>query len=132
MTVPMFGEVVNESPLMPTLPVVSLADAVGFTADVLTDVLDVQETSPVASHAAAVVWGLVSGQLRGRVPLPVPYDLLMAGVSASIRWTEYLNRYRMTPMDPGTGAVQQSSDLQFTGFTLSELIVLWRYRVRTA
>lgn len=35
-------------------------------------------------------------------------------------------------VQPASGAVQQSSDLHFTGFTLSELVVLWRYRVRTA
>ena len=44
----------------------------------------------------------------------------------------YLNRFRMTPMDAGTGAVVQSSDQHFTGFTLSELACIWRYRVRTA
>lgn len=123
---------VNASPLMPVLPVVSLADAVEFTADVLVDVLDLEESSPVPAHAASMVWGLIVGQLRGRVPLPVPYDLLMVGASASIRWTEYLNRYRMVPMDPGTGMVQQSGDIHFQGFTISELVCLWRYRIRTA
>lgn len=56
----------------------------------------------------------------------------MVGASAAIRRTEYLNRFRMVAVDPDTGGVARQSDLHFTGFTLSELMVLWPYRVRTA
>jgi len=123
---------VNATPLLPLTPMVSLPDAVEWTSDVLTSVLDLDEASPVPGHASAIVWGLMSGQLRGRVPTPIPQDLLMVSASASIRWTNYLLRFRMTPLDPGRGAVQQSTDIHFQGFTISELVVMWRYRIRTA
>lgn len=130
MTVPAVE--VNASPLLPVAPMLSLADAVEWCSDVLTSVLDLSESSPVPAHASVIVWGLMSGQLRGRVPLLIPQDLLMVSASASIRWTNYLLRFRMTPMDPATGAIGSVTDTFFQGFTVSELVVLWRYRVRTA
>ncbi len=120
------------SPLMPTLPLLTLADAIEQVADTLTSVLDLDETSPVPAHAATVVWGLILGQLRGRIPLPIPFDLLMVATSASIRWVNFLLRFRMTPINPGSGAVSDTSDVHFQGFTISELMTLWRYRIRTA
>ncbi len=77
-----------------------------------------------------VAWGLMLGQLRGRLPIPIPLDLLAVSVAVAIRWTSVL-------ADSGSvrikgGSVTDTRPATFQGFTLTELTVLWRYRVRTA
>lgn len=80
--------------------------------------------------ASETVWGFIYGQLRGLIPFPVPFDLAAVAVSATIRMASTL-------ADSGTVNVQADSvidsrPIAFQGWTLSELVCLWRYRVRTA
>jgi hypothetical protein len=82
-------------------------------------------------EAVEVVFGLLHGHLRGRVPLPVPVDLMAVVASAVIRQTEALNRHNYIRSDglnmestpPLTNAVGT--------FTFTERVVLHRYRKLT-
>jgi hypothetical protein len=117
---------------LPTLlnPVPDLGAAVSATGDIVRMMLDFSEASPVPHYAAEMVWTNIYGQLRGRVPLPVPPDLLGVGFSASMRWCNVLSQYRMDHISGDR--LQESPGFFFTGFTISELTVLWRYRRRTS
>ncbi len=81
-------------------------------------------------YGCEVAWGLIYGQLRGRIPYPVPFDLVAVAVSVAVRWSQYLANSETVRVQGSE--VLGGSQPQFTGFTLSELVVLWRYRVRTA
>ncbi len=83
-----------------------------------------------SQYASEVAWGLIYGQLRGRIPYPVPLDLMSVAVSVAIRWTNYLANPEQVRISGES--VQAFMSPQFTGFLLSELVVLWRYRIRTA
>jgi len=86
--------------------------------------------STADQYGAEVAWGLIHGQLRGRIPYPVPYDLMAVAVSVAIRWTTYLGNSEQIKI--AGDAIAGFQPPIFTGFTLTELIVLWRYRIRTA
>ncbi len=81
-------------------------------------------------YGCEVAWGLIYGQLRGRIPYPVPFDLVAVAVSVAVRWSQYLANSETVRIQGSevVGGMQP----QFVGFTLSELVCLWRYRVRTA
>jgi hypothetical protein len=114
------------------LPSAVQATALAVGRAVTSEYNDEQEMPDVSTeYAAEIAWSLIYGQLRSRAPFPVPYDLLGVAVAVGIRWHHYVGNAE---------TVQVTSDQivgfggrpQFTGFLLSELIVLWRYRVRTA
>ncbi len=94
------------------------------------------EDSPAVPHsrtmeAAEMVWGLIYGQLRGRIPYPVPPDLMSVAVSAG---TRILKGFAFT----GTAFIKQGqfndvADLRpWSGFMVVERVILNRYRQRTA
>jgi hypothetical protein len=116
-------------------PLTSLEAAVDATSEAVGRLTssDVNQSDSVpdasTEYAAEVAWSLIYGQLRGRVPYPVPFDLLGVAVSLALRWNNYVGSVEQVKIsgDQVTGFQPP----QFTGFLLSELIVLWRYRVRT-
>ncbi len=83
-----------------------------------------------SNYGAEVAWGLIYGQLRGRIPYPIPYDLMAVAVSVAVRWTNYLGSSETLKISGDS--ITGFQPPQFTGFTLTELICLWRYRIRTA
>lgn len=87
---------------------------------------DNQET---AWHAVRTVYGLMCGNLRMRMPAPMPDDLQAVLRSAGMRYALTLVRVlRSQPMDQ-TAPPEMPT---FTGFMFPELVVLHRYRKRTA
>lgn len=82
-------------------------------------------------EAAVTVWETIYGHLRGRIPYPVPPDLMGVSVSAGARilkgfaysGTAYLQN----------GNMNDIADLRpWNGRLIPERIVLARYRQRTA
>ncbi len=110
-------------------PLLTLEEAVEATAEAVS-LSTSAGNSEATEYAAEVAWGLIYGQLRGRLPFPVPYDLTAVAVSVAVPWTEYLGNSQSVRIQGSevVGGMQP----QFAGFTLSELVCLWRYRVRTA
>ncbi len=113
-------------------PMMTLERAVAVTADAVEQATT-QTMGPNTmryQYASEVSWGLIIGQLRGRLPFPIPYELMAVAVTVAVRWYNVLA--------DGTTLQVQGSDVlgtketTFTGFTLSELVCLWRYRIRTA
>lgn len=80
--------------------------------------------------AVTTVYGLMYGHLRGNVPEVLPRDLRAVVVGAGTRYNLMLSKSR------GVRPIGDAEPLQglpdFLGFTLPELVVLARYRKRTA
>jgi len=117
-----------------TAPVSALDAAKAEIAERARSVLGLSslESEKAVTEAVEVVWGLLHGHLRGRIPLPVPVDLMAVAASATVRLTESLNRHNYNLVD-GLN-VQGTPPLQVAvgTFTFAERIVLHRYRKRTA
>lgn len=93
--------------------------------------LSKDDNRQTAVHAVRVVYGLMHGHLRGRVPLPLPTDLLAVLTAAGMRYALMLLKVlRTQPQDAVEG---YSLELPaFTGWLLPEVTVMARYRQRTA
>lgn len=90
-----------------------------------------EDNKRTAEHAARVVYGLLHGHLRGRVPLPLPPDLLAVLRAGSMRYAGMLLKVLRTgPQDPVEAYALELPS--FTGWTFPELVALHRYRQRTA
>lgn len=109
------------------------ASAVEATAARIVAVFEKQPAIPQVRtiEAATTVWETIYGHLRGRIPYPVPPDLMGVSVSAGTRilkgiaytGTAYLQN----------GMMNDIADLRpWNGFLIPERIVLARYRQRTA
>lgn len=85
----------------------------------------------VADHALSVVFGLLSGYLRGNEVLPLNKDLRAVLKAASLRYALMLVKVlRASDRQPEGAAM---ADLPtFAGWTFPEISVLSRYRIRTA
>ncbi len=81
-----------------------------------------------ALEAVRVVYGLIHGHLRGRLPVPLGVDLRAVVVSAATRYNLTLAVARGAKP---VGDDQQPPVQTFVGFTLPEMVALHRYRVRT-
>jgi hypothetical protein len=110
-------------------PILTLEQAVEAVVQAV-DLSTAGSGSTADQYGAEVAWGLIHGQLRGRIPYPVPYDLMAVAVSVAIRWTTYLGNSEQLKI--AGDAITGFQPPIFTGFTLTELIVLWRCRIRTA
>ena len=114
------------------LGAIDLATAIADTAVKIREAMDDERTiiEDRFIRAAELVWAHLYGQLRGRIPSPVPFDLAGVAVSAGMRICEGF---------ADTGAVflnggQYESQAEFrpwSGFLLPELLIIWRYRRRT-
>ncbi|GAA3684319.1 hypothetical protein GCM10022237_48620 [Nocardioides ginsengisoli] len=82
-------------------------------------------------EGARLAWEAIYGHLRGRVPYPVPPDLLGVAVSASLRIAK---GFAFTgTMFLQNGNFNGTADLRpWAGFMLVEKVTLNRYRQRTA
>lgn len=83
-------------------------------------------------ESAEQVWGLIYGQLRGRIPFPVPPDLMTVAASAGVRIHKGFR-------DVGSGVLSRDGrmndviDLRpWSGWMMHERVILNRYRQRTA
>lgn len=93
--------------------------------------LNSDDNKRTAEHAVRTGYGLLHGHLRGRVPLPLPPDLLAVLRAGSMRYaTTLLKVLRTGPQDPVEAYALELPT--FTGWTFPELIALHRYRLRTA
>jgi hypothetical protein len=81
-------------------------------------------------HAVLQVYGLLWGQLRGQVPDVLPRDLRAVLVGAATRYNLMLGKARGIRPVGDDEALSGLPD--FGGFTLPELLVIWRYRRRLA
>jgi hypothetical protein len=119
-----------------TEPVDPLQAAKDEVTNRVRTVLDLNQPDSVEAVAEAVevVFGLLWGQLRGRIPTPVPVDLMAVAASATVRLTEALNRRNYVNI--GNGLNMEGTGTPPTSpsptFTFPELVVLHRYRKRTA
>lgn len=82
-----------------------------------------------ATHAADATWSLLWGTLRGRVPMPIPQDLMAVATGATIRLTQAYERHDAVSVKDLT--TNTAPPLTAVGFTLAEMVTLHRYRVRT-
>ncbi len=88
------------------------------------------DSKRTAEQAVRVVYGLLHGQVRGRVPLPLPPDLAAVLRAAGTRYAcLLLKMLRTGPQDPVEAYALELP--AFTGWTFPELTVLARYRQRT-
>ncbi len=92
--------------------------------------LSTDDNKRTAEQAVKVVYGLLHGHLRGRVPLPLPPDLVAVLRAAGTRYALLLLKVLRTgPQDP---VEAYALDLpSFQGWTFPEAVVLARYRQRT-
>jgi len=93
--------------------------------------LSTEDNERMAHQAVVVVYGLMSGHLRGLVPHPLPPDLKAVLRAAGTRYALMLLKVMRTgPQDPVEG---YTLDLpSFTGWTFPEMVAMSRYRKRTA
>jgi hypothetical protein len=111
--------------------VLSLQAAVKATAEAVDQATSGSGDGSVSGdYASSVSWGLIYGQLRGRIPYPVPFDLLAVGIAVALRWTSVMESSGTIAVQ--SGEVGETRYPTFQGFNISELAVLWRYRIRTA
>lgn len=110
-------------------PINTYETAVGETRSAI-DSCTTTITAEASAIGAEVAWGMIYGQLRGKIPYPIPTDLMAVSVAFGIRWGEYVGNSQTVQIQ-GADVVGFAGP-QFVGFTISELIVLWRYRIRTA
>jgi hypothetical protein len=81
-------------------PLLTLEAAVSASAlDIDAATSGTGNVSTSGEYAAAVSWGLISGQLRGRIPYPVPFDLQAVALSVGVRWATVLE-------SSGTASIQ--------------------------
>lgn len=84
-----------------------------------------------AEQAVKVVYGLMHGHLRGRVPLPLPRDLVAVLRAAGMRYSLMLLKVvRTGPQEPVEHYALELPT--FTGWTFPEVVAMSRYRQRTA
>ncbi len=120
-----------------TTPVVVTPEMVvaAATANVAHDIasflgLADDDAARTAEQATRTVYGLLHGHLRGRVPLPLPTDLVAVLRAAGTRYALMLLKVLRTgPQDPVEGYALELPS--FTGWTFPELVALSRYRQRT-
>lgn len=82
-------------------------------------------------EGSRLCWEAIYGHLRGRVPYPVPPDLMGVAVSAGLRISKgFAYSGAMFLQD---GKFNGSADFRpWSGFMLNEKVTLGRYRQRTA
>lgn len=80
-----------------------------------------------AQASTRAVYGLLWGQLRGRVPLPLPIDLRAVVTTASTRYNQGLAAGRGVTL-PGDPDGNTPALPPFLGFTLWERQIINRYR----
>lgn len=119
-------------PTMPP-PVVNFEEAIEATARRIQAARD-PESAPVsktAEQAAQIVWEHLHGYLRGRIPYPVPVDLMGVAVSGGLRIAKGITEVGTIFVNQGqyTGQVEYKS---WSGFLAIERMTLDRYRRRTA
>lgn len=81
--------------------------------------------------AVRTVLGLLVGQLRGRVPLPLPVDLGAVLQAACVRYTLMLAATRGVRPVGGPADTTPPVMPQFQGWTFPEAVVIARYRRST-
>lgn len=84
--------------------------------------------------AAVTIWGLISGHTRGRaIPLggPAPSDLMAVARTATARLHASPAQWSMQSDTAADGSASRREG-GFQGFTIAELMVINRYRVRMA
>jgi hypothetical protein len=114
------------------LTAVDLTAAKAVTAQRALDVLGMEATGhslKAATEAAETIWGLLLGHLRGKVPVPVPNDLMAVATAATIRLTEAYDRHNFVSVEKLTTDV--APPLTAVGFTFTERVVIGRYRKQT-
>ncbi len=93
--------------------------------------MSTEDNKRTAEQAVKVVYGLMHGHLRGRVPLPLPPDLVAVLRAAGTRYALMLLKVLRTgPQEPVEAYALEWPT--FTGWSFPELVVLARYRQRTA
>jgi hypothetical protein len=93
--------------------------------------LSSDDNKRTAEQAVRVVYGLMHGHLRGRVPLPLPPDLVAVLRAAGTRYALMLLKVLRTgPQDPVEGYGLELPS--FSGWLFPEVTVLARYRQKTA
>ncbi len=93
--------------------------------------LSPDDNKRTAEQAVRVVYGFMHGHLRGRVPLPLPAELVAVLRAASTRYALMLLKVLRTgPQDPVEHYALELPT--FTGWTFPELVAMSRYRKRTA
>lgn len=111
-----------------------LEDAITETAEKIQSAMESDgRTRPEDMYvtAAELVWGHLYGQLRGRVPVPIPFDLASVAVAAGMRIAKgYVD---VGSIFLNQGQYQAQAEFRpWSGFLLPELLIIWRYRRRTA
>ncbi len=117
-----------------TAPLTALEAAKAEVAQRARTVLGLSslDSEEAVYEAVEVVFGLLHGHLRGRIPLPVPVDLMAVVASATVRLTESLNRHNYTRVDGLQAEATPPLAVAVGTFTFAERIILHRYRKRTA
>lgn len=123
-----------------SVPAVEAPDPVDYESAVLATAVRIKvayndrPAPPEAKtmEAAEIVWGLIYGQLRGRIPFPVPPDLMTVAASGGVRIHQGFS-------DLGKGLLGRDGrmsdvvDLRpWNGWMMHERVILNRYRQRTA
>lgn len=116
----------------PPLPV-SWDEIVVLTAERIEQAWDSdsREIPKRTLQGAQIVWEHVYGYLRGRIPYPVPVDLMGVSVSAGLRVCKGLSEVGALVLKQGQYA-DQVEFKAWIGFLAVERMTLDRYRRRTA